>query len=185
MVGDVSGGMGWRRGWGFWGTWVFVLSGGRPPGCRRSCLVSWARDEGLRSERPCETIPAPTAVPSYDGVPTAGCYGVRMTRLHRSWLLSLPLLTACAAPMHSSHPSGQAFMRDLDFIEGDVRVTEHRGGDDLLSAGLGLGGLAGVPAAYVDPLHPTAGELRRRAIQNSWKGIADLGPLGGYGRVYG
>ena len=76
-------------------------------------------------------------------------------------------------------------MRDLDFIEGDVRVTEHRGGDDLLSAGLGLGGLAGVPAAYVDPLHPTAGELRRRAIQNSWKGIADLGPLGGYGRVYG
>jgi hydroxybutyrate-dimer hydrolase len=27
--------------------------------------------------------------------------------------------------------------------------------------------------------------LRRRAIQTSWKGIADLGPLGGYGSVYG
>ncbi|WNL45034.1 3-hydroxybutyrate oligomer hydrolase family protein [Dyella sp. BiH032] len=108
-----------------------------------------------------------------------------MTIFHRSWLLLLPLLTACAAQTHSSHSAGQAFMRDLDFIEGDVRVTEHRGGDDLLSAGLGLAGLAGVPAPYADPLHPTPAELRRRAIQNSWKGIADLGPLGGYGRVYG
>ena len=76
-------------------------------------------------------------------------------------------------------------MHDPDFIQGDVRVTEHRGSDDLLSAGLGLAGLAGTPAPYADALHPTAGELRRRAIQNSWKGIADLGPLGGYGRVYG
>lgn len=74
-------------------------------------------------------------------------------------------------------------MRQSEFA--DVRVTEHRGQDDLLSAGLGLSGLAGVPSAYADPLQPTADELRRRAIQTSWKGIADLGPLGGYGRVYG
>lgn len=68
---------------------------------------------------------------------------------------------------------------------GEVRVTEHRGHDDLLSAGLGLAGLVGVPSPFVDPLHPTAAELRRRAIQMSWKGIADLGLAGGYGRVYG
>ena len=74
-------------------------------------------------------------------------------------------------------------MSELDI--GTVRVTEHRGQDDLLSAGLGLSGLAGVAGPFANPLDPTAAELRRRAIQTSWKGIADLGPLGGYGTVYG
>ncbi|MBB6186897.1 3-hydroxybutyrate oligomer hydrolase family protein [Rhodanobacter sp. MP7CTX1] len=74
-------------------------------------------------------------------------------------------------------------MSDVDYSE--VRITEHRGRDDLLSAGLWLQGLAGAPSSFADPLQPTADELRRRAIQTSWKGIADLGPLGGYGTVYG
>jgi len=68
---------------------------------------------------------------------------------------------------------------------GEVRVTEHRHGDDLLSAGLGLRGLAGTSSAFANPAAPTPVELRRRAIQASWKGIADLGPLGGFGTVYG
>lgn len=68
---------------------------------------------------------------------------------------------------------------------GEVRVTTHRDNDDLLSAGLGLRGLAGTPAAFVQPAAPTPAELRRRAIQSSWKGIADLGPLGGFGTLYG
>ena len=76
------------------------------------------------------------------------------------------------------------FMKDeVDY--GEVQVTDHRDRDDLLSAGLGLSGLASVPSPFADPLSPTAAELRRRAIQTSWKGIADLGPLGGYGTVYG
>jgi len=74
-------------------------------------------------------------------------------------------------------------MHELEL--GKVLATEHRGQDDLLSAGLGLTGLAGLPVPFVNPLAPTAAELRRRAIQTSWKGIADLGPLGGYGSVYG
>ncbi|WP_426702883.1 3-hydroxybutyrate oligomer hydrolase family protein [Rhodanobacter sp. Col0626] len=74
-------------------------------------------------------------------------------------------------------------MSDVEY--GEVRITVHRGHDDLLSAGLGLAGLAGIPLLFSNPLHPAAEELRRRAIQSSWKGIADLGPLGGYGRVYG
>ena len=74
-------------------------------------------------------------------------------------------------------------MRELEI--GKVRVTDHRGHDDLLSAGLGLAGLAGAAVPFANPLDPTAQELRQRAIQTSWKGIADLGPLGGYGRVYG
>ncbi len=76
-------------------------------------------------------------------------------------------------------------MSTPDFVRGEVRITEHRGDDDLLSAGLGLSGLAGSPAAFANPQAPTPAELRRRAIQTSWKGIADLGALGGYGKVYG
>ena len=44
------------------------------------------------------------------------------------------------------------------------RITEHRGSDDLLSAGLGLDGLRGMaPPAFADATAPTALELRRRA----------------------
>ena len=72
-----------------------------------------------------------------------------------------------------------------DFLISAVRETAHRGNDDLLSAGLGLAGLRGAPSPFADPENPTPAELRRRAIQANWKGIADLGPLGGYGSVYG
>ena len=66
------------------------------------------------------------------------------------------------------------------------RVSEHRGSDDLLTAGLGLDGLrAIVPPAFADAGYPTAIELRRRAIWSNWRGIADLAPGGGYGAVYG
>lgn len=66
------------------------------------------------------------------------------------------------------------------------RITEHRGSDDLLTAGLGLDGLrAMTPPAFADAAAPTALELRRRAIWNNWRGIADLSLTGGYGQVYG
>ena len=66
-----------------------------------------------------------------------------------------------------------------------MRETAHRGDDDLLTAGLGLAGLRGAPASFANTDTPTPLELRRRAIQTAWKGIADLGPLGGYGELYG
>ncbi|MEL1264130.1 3-hydroxybutyrate oligomer hydrolase family protein [Pseudoxanthomonas putridarboris] len=66
------------------------------------------------------------------------------------------------------------------------RVTEHRGTDDLLTAGLGLEGLrAMAPPAFADAANPTSAELRRRAIWNNWRGIADLSPTGAYGQAYG
>lgn len=66
------------------------------------------------------------------------------------------------------------------------RMTMHRDGDDLLTAGLGIDGLrAMAPPAFVDAAHPTPIELRRRAIWNNWRGIADLSPRGGYGELYG
>jgi hydroxybutyrate-dimer hydrolase len=93
-------------------------------------------------------------------------------------LLCLMLSACVGAPA-----TRESIMHPLDI--GSVRVTGHQGHDDLLSAGLGLAGLAGPPIPFANPLDPTAAELRRRAIQTSWKGIADLGPLGGYGSVYG
>jgi hydroxybutyrate-dimer hydrolase len=65
------------------------------------------------------------------------------------------------------------------------RVTEHRGADDLLTAGLGLDGLRAAAPAFADPARPTPIELRRRAIWANWHGIADLSPAGGYGTLYG
>lgn len=71
----------------------------------------------------------------------------------------------------------------LDAHEGALRVTTHRDGDELLSAGLGLAGLrADLPAATADADVAT---LRRRAIHANWRGIADLSPAGGLGTLYG
>ena len=67
-----------------------------------------------------------------------------------------------------------------------LRVTEHRGSDDLLTAGLGGDGLRAAAApAFADAEHPTPSELRRRALWSNWRGIADLAPVGSYGRIYG
>ncbi|RFF27612.1 MULTISPECIES: 3-hydroxybutyrate oligomer hydrolase family protein [unclassified Wenzhouxiangella] len=63
----------------------------------------------------------------------------------------------------------------------DVRITEHRDGDDLLTAGLGLEGMAGMPPQPADPAAPTPDELRRMAIHKSWTGIQSFTPAGGLG----
>ena len=66
--------------------------------------------------------------------------------------------------------------------------TQHHdgGGDDLLTAGLGAAGLASaVPPTYADPLQPTAAELRRAAIYNSYRALVDTTAAGGYGLFYG
>src|SRR5690348_5722409 len=98
-------------------------------------------------------------------------------------LILLSLLVPLAACMPRPSPP-EALMTPSALVS-DVRETVHRERDDLLSAGMGLDGLRGKPPAFADATAPTAQELRRRAIHTSWQGIADLGPLGGYGRVYG
>jgi hypothetical protein len=58
--------------------------------------------------------------------------------------------------------------------------------NDLLTAGLGRSGLGGATApGFVDPLHPTAEELRRSAIFNNYRALVDPTPGGGYGTLYG
>ena len=94
------------------------------------------------------------------------------------------LLAACATP--NRHDREREPMLTTATLSSAMRVTEHRGGDDLLTAGLGRDGLRAPTApAFADPAHPTAAELRRRAIWSNWRGIADLMPGGGYGDWYG
>lgn len=95
------------------------------------------------------------------------------------------LLLACLSAVACSTSPGRAPMKEAAMIE-PQRETDHRGSDDLLTAGLGLAGLRGMtPPAFAEAANPTAEELRRRSIWNNWRGIADLSPTGGYGEVYG
>lgn len=64
----------------------------------------------------------------------------------------------------------------------EPRVSVHRDGDDLFSAGLGLDGLRNAVApALANAEAPTAAELRRRAFHTNWRGIADLATGKGLG----
>src|SRR5687768_12301810 len=88
------------------------------------------------------------------------------------------LLICLTGASCSTHPSRDA--KEASPMVEPQRETAHRGSDDLLTAGLGLAGLqAMMPPASADPANPTAEELRRRAIWNNWRGIADLSATGG------
>ena len=103
-----------------------------------------------------------------------------MDRLPAAATLALTLLCAACAANGPPRAAMEPAMTER------ARTTVHRGDDDLLTAGLGLGGLRAVaPPAFADPEAPTAAELRRRAIWSNWRGIADLAPGGGYGELYG
>ena len=56
---------------------------------------------------------------------------------------------------------------------------------DLLTGGLGKTGLSGAAPAYVDPLNPTALELRRNALYGNYRGLVDPTAGGGFGSFYG
>ena len=95
------------------------------------------------------------------------------------FLASLLTLAGCATTAHRAAPTETAVFDHL-------RSSTHRDGDDLLTAGLGIDGLrAMAPPAFADAGAPTVAELRRRALWSNWRGIADLGPAGGYGTLYG
>ncbi|WP_250449934.1 D-(-)-3-hydroxybutyrate oligomer hydrolase [Lysobacter enzymogenes] len=113
---------------------------------------------------------------------------LRTAALAASLLLACAAGAASAAPARTSaaKPAGKTTAQDSAAMFSSERQTDHRDRDDLLSAGLGLDGLrAMVPPAFADAAHPTAAELRRRALWSNWRGIADLAPGGGYGELYG
>ncbi|MGQ4659193.1 3-hydroxybutyrate oligomer hydrolase family protein [Lysobacter sp. F6437] len=96
------------------------------------------------------------------------------------------LLAGCATSVpHATSADDMAPTSGSNLVSA-IAVTEHRGQDDLLTAGLGLDGLrAMTPPGFADPAAPTPAELRRRAVWSNWRGIADLAPGGGYGELYG
>lgn len=101
-------------------------------------------------------------------------------------------LTACLALVAGGAiadrydvPRRGEVVRPPAFI-GSVAITTHDGvADDLLTAGLGKTGLGGATPAFVDPLHPTAAELRRNAIYTNYRAVLDISAKGGYGTLYG
>jgi hydroxybutyrate-dimer hydrolase len=63
----------------------------------------------------------------------------------------------------------------------DARISVHREGDDLLTAGLGLSGLMAPPPALSESAAPEPEALRRLAIHQAWNALAALTPAGGVG----
>jgi hydroxybutyrate-dimer hydrolase len=117
----------------------------------------------------------------YDGGAAAACYRQRMNLPGLALSAAAAVLAGCATappPDPSTEPMATRFE--------SLHVTEHRGSDDLLTAGLGLAGLRSpTPPTFADAAAPTPAELRRRAVWVNWRGIADLAPGGGYGGLYG
>ena len=73
-------------------------------------------------------------------------------------------------------------MASEDLPVANPRITVHRDGDDLFSAGLGLAGLLSPVAPVIANAEaPTPSELRRRAFHANWRGIADLATGKGLG----
>jgi len=73
------------------------------------------------------------------------------------------------------------------FLWGEINHAGYDGiTDDLLTGGLGHEGIqSDVPPGFADLLKPTPAELRRRAIYESYRGLIDRTPGGGYGLLYG
>jgi hydroxybutyrate-dimer hydrolase len=69
----------------------------------------------------------------------------------------------------------------------DILHTRYDGvTNDLLTGGLGKTGLGSATAPrIVDPLHPSAEELRTLAIYGNYRALIDPTPGGGYGTLYG
>jgi hydroxybutyrate-dimer hydrolase len=80
-------------------------------------------------------------------------------------------------------------------VRGNVQVKTYDGtSDDLLTAGLGKGGLAGAAPTFAVATAPTAAELRKTAIYNNYRALIDptvattVGTVvtgGGFGTIYG
>ena len=104
-----------------------------------------------------------------------------------------PITLAAATALAALGTSGCGSLSDEDDLNtrpswlGSVSAASYDGSsDDLLTAGLGKAGLqSATPPAFADPLKPTAAELRRAAIYNSYRGLVDMTDGGGYGRLYG
>ncbi|MFW5927246.1 MAG: 3-hydroxybutyrate oligomer hydrolase family protein, partial [Wenzhouxiangella sp.] len=91
-------------------------------------------------------------------------------------LLAAFFVVACQPP-----PESDDDREGFGGLDMQIRTTDHRDGDDLLTAGLGVDGLRdGAPEAR-DPAQPSPETLRRMAVHAAWNGLYSLTPAGGVG----
>ena len=115
-----------------------------------------------------------------------------MKRVLAPWAVfavaSVGLISACSqVPTVLSNPLG-LFTPSIKIPnESDIIARVYDGKtDDLLTAGLGKNGIGGTTLpAPIDPLNPSAKEIRQRAIHANYRALIDASPTGGYGRFYG
>ncbi len=111
-------------------------------------------------------------------------------------LLGASLLAGCGGggtapvpPEVNTLPAGVTDLGAKAYRATAIGAANTATGQDLLTAGLGKSGLISTaPAAlsaFVDPLNPTADELRRNAIQSNYRGLVDNTANGGFGVLYG
>ena len=81
------------------------------------------------------------------------------------------VLVACGG---TDTVSGPAVNSKPSFLKAVNQISYDGISDDLLTAGLGKTGLAGVLPAFVDPLKPTPAELRRAAVYNNYRALLDM-----------
>jgi hydroxybutyrate-dimer hydrolase len=105
---------------------------------------------------------------------------------------SLVLFTAACSiedddeDMVNTLPTGITELSVTDYTATAIGAGTTAATQDLLTGGLGKTGLgSGTAPTYVDPLNPTALELRRNAIHGNYRAILDPSANGGYGRLYG
>lgn len=95
-------------------------------------------------------------------------------------------LTVVAVASLAACSGGDDINQRPAFLRTVAATTYDGNTNDLLTAGLGKTGLASPLApAYVDPLNPTATELRRNAIHTNYRALLDMTAVGGYGTLYG
>jgi hydroxybutyrate-dimer hydrolase len=102
-------------------------------------------------------------------------------------LLAAPALSKPPAEKAYDHYEGHFGAKNVKppYI-GEIRAAYYDGArDDLLTAGLGMTGLAEPAPPFADPLNPTPAELRRNAIHTNYRAVLDISADGGYGTLYG
>ncbi|MGM0659507.1 MAG: 3-hydroxybutyrate oligomer hydrolase family protein, partial [Pseudomonadota bacterium] len=101
-----------------------------------------------------------------------------MTPSRLTGAFSALMLAACAD--QAPDESDRAPAPRPGALASEVRETIHRDGDDLLSAGLGLGGLRGPAPQLSDSAMDQDALLRRLAVHSNYQGLVDLTATGGF-----
>ncbi|MGN6529723.1 MAG: 3-hydroxybutyrate oligomer hydrolase family protein [Burkholderiaceae bacterium] len=82
-------------------------------------------------------------------------------------------------------PAGVGTPTVTTYAATGVSTADSAATQDLLTGGLGKSGLMAAAPGFADAAHPTALELRRRAIWTNYRGVLDITAAGGFGTLYG